>query len=1041
MFYRNSKTLVKCLATVALWMGISANLSAAPLNIANAPLFITQAVPPLVMLVMGRDHKIYYEAYNDTSDLNGDGVLDIGYNPAIDYAGYFDSYKCYNYDSGSAAFSPQSVTSTKKCSGQWSGDFLNYLTMSRMDVMRSVLYGGYRSTDSATNTILERSYIPQDAHSWGKEYTSVAVNGYLISDYTPYGAPGAGLRHLFANTTLLNTTNPRLRVSLNQSYRIWEWLSIERPVAGNRVLHGGTGPDISGSITDFDVRVKVCVSGLLEQNCRPYLNGNYKPTGLLQTFGESDAMKFGLITGSYGKNKSGGVLRKNIASINDEIDPNTGVFTNSVGIIKTIDRLKVTGFAGNYEHNSNCGFIFSRDYLEGECRLWGNPIAEMMYESIRYFAGKGAPTSAFVYSGGDDAALGLPLATWQDPYANNANPWCAKPSMMVISDINPSYDTDQVPGSHFNSVSGDLSPSLNASGLGQTIWNQEYGASQLHFIGQSGNNNDAAPTAKTVTSFGNIRGLSPEEPNKQGGYYAASVAYYGWLNDVNAAQGAQKIQTYTIALASPIPQIKIPVGGNVITLVPFGKSVGPAPPNCLGGINKDEGQFQPTNTIVDFYVEQLTATSGTFRINFEDAQQGADHDMDAVVKYTYQVNGNNTVTITLDSTYAAGCIVQHMGYVISGTTQDGTYLEVRDNDTAAGSDVDYFLDTPPGQNPGGTWSDNQALPLTATRIFTPSSNPAATLLKNPLWYAAKWGSFEDSNGNNVPDLADEWDVDNNGKPDNYFLVTNAATLQQQLTTVLEKIIDKSSSATSASINSGTLNNDTRLYQAIFNSSNWSGQVLSFKINTSDGTIDTSGPGPKGSLWDAGLILSTQAHDTGREIITYKPSAQTGVPFVWPANPNSPTSTEMDIGHVTALHTNPTTNSPDNLGEKRLNYIRGDTSEEAQNGGAFRDRATRLGDIVNSSPLFVGHPQFYYPDTWGSGAPENAAPYSAFKTMYYNRKKVLYMGANDGMLHAIDAETGAELLAYVPSTLIQGLPKLTDKNYSHMYYVDGSANMG
>ena len=77
------------------------------------------------------------------------------------------------------------------------------------------------------------------------------------------------------------------------------------------------------------------------------------------------------------------------------------------------------------------------------------------------------------------------------------------------------------------------------------------------------------------------------------------------------------------------------------------------------------------------------------------------------VEYTFQVyqsdgttpavtapdgsNNGTTVEITLNSTYAAGCVIQHMGYIISGTTADGTYLEVRDLDTAASDDVDYFL--------------------------------------------------------------------------------------------------------------------------------------------------------------------------------------------------------------------------------------------------------------------------------------------------------------------------------------------------------------
>lgn len=719
-----------------LLLGFPILAIAAPLNIPQVPLFINDTVSPMTMIVMGRDHKLYYEAYNDATDLDGDGIIDIHFKPSIDYFGYFNPYFCYRYNNDRKRFDATGPSADKTCSGTWSGNFLNYLTTSRIDALRKVLYGGYRSTDSENVTVLERAYIPQDAHSWGKQYTSVAVDGYDISRYTPYAKPTNGHRHLFANTTLLNGNGePLLRVALNQNYYIWEWVSIERPVAGDRVLRGNNGPSIADAITDFVVRVRVCNPNRgLSDNCQRYPNGRYKPIGLLQEFGENDAMYFGLLTGSYGKNLSGGVLRKNISSITDEINPQTGQLTNTVGIIRTIDKLRTMGFGGSYVYNSNCGWITTRDIRNGECRMWGNPIAEMLYETLRYYAGKNSPTSAFNYSGGDDAALGLPQPNWQDPYSNY--PRCAKANILLISDVNPSHDSDEVPGSAFSSVSGDLSPSLNAASLGQTIWNTEVGGSRLHFIGESGNDNNGAPTAKTVTSFGNIRGLSPEEPNKGGSYYSASVTYYGWLNDISAAADEQKVQTYAVALTSPLSAIKIPVNGKTITLVPFAKSVG----GCLG-VNGTEGRFQPTNTIVDFYVESLNAINGVFRINFEDVQQGADHDMDAIVRYQYQVNNDNTVTISLDSTYAAGCVIQHMGYIISGTTDDGVYLEVRDKDTSSNNDPDYFLDTPPGRSPDNGGNDNAALPLSTSRTFTPSSSPAATLLKKSTLVCGEMGQF------------------------------------------------------------------------------------------------------------------------------------------------------------------------------------------------------------------------------------------------------------------------------------------------------------
>ena len=216
-------------------------------------------VPPMVLMVMGKDHKLFYEAYNDASDLNGDGALDVGYNPDIDYYGYFDSYKVYRFDSTNLRFYPVRTTANKKkdpsslegsadppqLNGEWSGDFLNYLTMSRIDALRKVLYGGYRYVDTATETVLMRSYIPQDAHAWGKEYQSIARDGYDIKDYAPYDLPMPNSRHLFANVTLEDgTTNlpaldkPFLRVLNDSYYRIWEWVSIERPVAGDQCDNG-----------------------------------------------------------------------------------------------------------------------------------------------------------------------------------------------------------------------------------------------------------------------------------------------------------------------------------------------------------------------------------------------------------------------------------------------------------------------------------------------------------------------------------------------------------------------------------------------------------------------------------------------------------------------------------------------------------------------------------------------------------------------------------------------------------------------------------
>ncbi|MEY8239626.1 MAG: PilC/PilY family type IV pilus protein, partial [Cycloclasticus sp.] len=866
----------------------------------------------------------------------------------------------------------------------------------------------------------------------GKEYNSVAVDGYDIADYTPLSVPTGSNRHLFASTTLSIGGDPVLRVLTNKSQRIWQWLSKERPVANN----------IFGAPTDYKVFVKTCVTGLLETNCKAYSDGSdttYKPTGILQTYGDDDSMAFGLLTGSYTNNTQGGVIRKNISSFTDEVSSTTGIFTATSGIVDTIDRLAIATFRysdWSYNPAGGPGWITDRAINDGEANDWGNPIAEMMYEGLRYFAGKTSPTVDFSSgvdgSGTFDSALGLPLPSWQDPYRTTSGGFesCAKPIQLVISDINPSYDTDQIPGSSFNSYSGDLS-GLDASALADTIWAGESEASNI-FIGESANISDGTPSAKAASSFKDIRGLAPEEPTKLGGYYAGSIGLYGQQTDISTANGEQNVDTLSVVLASPLPRIEIPVSGKTVTLVPFAKSVG-------WGSNIFSS-FQPTNQIVDFYVELIANTAasnmdpainsgrpyGRFNINFEDVEQAADHDMDAIVEYEFSVNAIGQIDITLTSTYAAGGIIQHMGYVISGTTADGTYLEIRDADTLTNNDFDYFLDTPPGVLPGGAWNDGSALPLIANRTFTVGASTSASFIKHdPLWYAAKW-SMVDDNENGTLDT-NEWDSDGDGDPDGYFLVTNAGKLEEQLNKAFDEIVARTSSSAAAATNSTRLDTNSKVYQARFNSANWTGQLLAYNIN-SDGSI--------GSLaWDAADHIPTE---DDRKIFSYDPDASgtKGIVFEY-----------LNLHDDQKLLLNQDAyGTTDSLGSTRVNHIRGDTSTEVQNGGAFRDRASLMGDIINSDPWFLGTlDNFGYSELEDS---DEASTYTAFRDTKLTRTAALFFAANDGMLHAINASTGAELFTYIPNEVIGSLSTLSSTDYgcdgcsiAHRYFVDGAPRAG
>lgn len=1227
---------------------LSSTVSQAAIDISQVPLFVSDSVPPLNMLVMGRDHKLYYEAYNDASDLDGDGVIDVGYkgylsaeDGGIDYFGYFNSYACYDYSGG--VFTPSAATTDKTCTGKWSGDYLNYLATARIDALRKVLYGGYRATDSTTSTVLQGSFIPQDAHTWGKEYTSPAVDGFNITDYSPLAQPVPGFKHLFAVVSLTDGGVPQLRTLTNTTFRVWNWVSKERPVAGDNCVNssnntvsctsagpssgwtpmpeeifsslqlsawpdsigqatifnendmndrfrdrntrardscgslgvnsvrqdfgnsrpfsanslggcsqndyyrtriqgsftplltgmyefsvdgddavdfsidstviaswygghaasnaGGSGvtgsmylfagqtynitlrhQELTGgasfnvfwktpasgtsTITNHNVKVETCPSGspdLREDNCIGYSNGQYKPTGILHDYGATDKMLFGLLTGSYSKNLSGGVLRSPLQSFSKEYNAATGQFCSSAsgnctnadavsdGIVATIDKLRVVDFNyGNQQYS--CGWITTRPINPGECSMWGNPVGEMMYETMRYFAGATSPTAAFDYGTNardTQSPLNLPkVDTWTPPYKSSTNTAgaesCAAPVMTVVSDINPSYDFN-LPGSNWapssGAVDGSGDPasmaSLNVSTEADAIWTKEGGGSVNVFIGESRGVSDNAPTAKTVSNLSTVRGLAPEEPSKQGTYYSAAIAHFGANNQIG---GDKSLLTYSVALASPLPTIDFPVGGQNITIVPFAKSVGG------DGINPNSA-FQPTNQIVDYYVETIvntspscgTSTSGgatdcdasvnggrpyaKFRINFEDVEQGADHDMDAIAVYEIKVNESQLLDINIDSEYAAGGIDQHMGYVISGTTRDGIYLEVKDR---GGADVRYKLDTPTGRNPGECATATcEYLGLKSARTFTPSGAASANLLKDPLWYAAKYGT----NAANP-------DVDGDGVPDNYFLVTNALTLKEQLDKAFNDITQMNASISSPSVDipRDNVTSDDKtafIYRSTFDINGWTGNLIKEKRVTTFGTGNPSNT--VSEEWNAESKLPAS-----RTILMADGSSVGNLGnFNW-TNLAGKSYDGLDLQDSLNLEPGSSSNS-DGFGQSRVNYIRGDACSGA-GCATFPARQSKIGDIVGSSPALVADAQYlaYRAGTVDGGV----ASYKTLQASAAARDPVIYVGANDGMLHAFDAETGAEKFAFIPTPVIPNLNKLTASDYGtsnggHQFYVDGS----
>jgi type IV pilus assembly protein PilY1 len=256
----------------------------------------------------------------------------------------------------------------------------------------------------------------------------------------------------------------------------------------------------------------------------------------------------------------------------------------------------------------------------------------------------------------------------------------------------------------------------------------------------------------------------------------------------------------------------------------------------------------------------------------------------------------------------------------------------------------------------------------------------------------------------------------------YFAASSPQDVTNDLNIIITTILKATQSTASAAVNSTGLNTNSVVYQSQFNTSDtyqdWTGNLFAYPVSPVTGAVNMSAP-----LWSAQTELDTQS-PASRIIATWDPVAGKGIPFEWTTGtPSSGIATSTLMGQELETFT------ADTSGSDVLAYLRGSTAQEQRNSGQFRNRAHRLGDIVDSSPLYVGPPSSF----------NGAASYVAYAQTNVNRPGVIYVGANDGMLHAFDAITGLERFAYVPRGGYANLIKLVSPYYNatHQFYVNGS----
>jgi len=260
-----------------------------------------------------------------------------------------------------------------------------------------------------------------------------------------------------------------------------------------------------------------------------------------------------------------------------------------------------------------------------------------------------------------------------------------------------------------------------------------------------------------------------------------------------------------------------------------------------------------------------------------------------------------------------------------------------------------------------------------------------------------------------------------------LLANDATSFQNAINAITDDIVAKVGSSAAVSVaNAHVTSTDNASFASSYNSGTWAGDLNSYAIDSATGIPQTT------SLWTSGSAQSQldARTSTNRKIATSTATAGSigGIQF---QPTTATTTTKLSTAQQTLLNT-PSVSPVD--GAAVLAFLRGDRTGETA--GTYRVRAHLLGDTVNAEPLVVRAPSANYADTGYKGST------TTFKEANASRTRIVYQGANDGMLHAFNASTGAETWAFVPNIVIANLNNLSSKSsFSHKYLVDGTPVSG
>ena len=506
------------LALSASLLAIAAT-TPAQVPLADQPVFSSVSVPGNLALALSVEFPTAISVAHPTRT----------YASTNNYLGYFDPGKCYKYNyvndnDDNNYFYPTGAATNRVCSGEWSGNFLNWASMQTIDPFRWALTGGYRWIDTPDLTVLEKAWSTSQGSAANNFPNSTTTDSAVIAGATP-----------FTGATTLGTA-------------IWSY--------GNkmRLMAVSTGsPSYTDTPTHFRstarldrlyevfIRVKVCDNSVgREANCVAYNNGNYKPEGLLQQYSSKIRYSaFGYLasddSGDTNLKRDGAVLRASqrfigptqpvpgspdITNTTPEWSSQTGVMARNPGSTEATASSTANVpilDSGVMNYLNKFGEINRTVYKRYDS------VSELYYAALRYFRNLGNVPEWSTLTGVSDANRrtmldGFPIITnWADPIQYS----CQRNFILGIGDVNTHADRN-LPGATTGSKEPAMPATVFSDPVNAVTWTNKVGA--LQGMGDIGGSNVA---------------------NNEAGYLMAGLAYYANTTDIRSdLTDKQTVKTY-----------------------------------------------------------------------------------------------------------------------------------------------------------------------------------------------------------------------------------------------------------------------------------------------------------------------------------------------------------------------------------------------------------------------------------------------------------------------------------------------------------------